>query len=65
MKALGPSPPSEADPYVHERKWGSTWEIMLCITIWSKIMPEGSIVLYFQMRIFLVFHNVNMKGFKF
>ena len=38
---------------------------MLCFTICSKIMPEGSIVLYFQMRIFLVFQNVNMEGFKF
>ena len=44
---------------------GSTRKIMLCFTICSKSMPEGSIVLHFQMRIFLVFQNVNMEGFKF
>ena len=38
---------------------------MPSLTKCTKIMPEGSIVLYFQMRIFLVFQNVNMEGFEF
>ena len=67
---LGRPPPSEAGPYVRRlHKMGSTRKTLLCFTICSKIMPEGSIVLYFQhdfqMRIFLVFRNVNMEGFKF
>ena len=38
---------------------------MPSLTKCTKSMPEGSIVLYFQMRIFLVFQNVNMEGFEF
>ena len=36
----------------------STRKSMPSLTKCTKIMPEGSIVLYFQMRIFLVFQNV-------
>ena len=42
---------------------------MLCFTIRSKIMPEGSIVLYFQMRIFFwsfrmsTWRDLNLKDF--
>ena len=38
---------------------------MPSLTKCTKMMPEGSIVLYFQMRIFLVFQNVNKEGFEF
>ena len=34
---------------------------MPSLTKCTKSMPEGYIVLYFQMRIFLVFQNVNME----